>query len=248
MLKFGKISEIDPAKESSWADKVFLTLDLDWAADDVIRDSIDILERARIPATWFITRETALIPRLRENPNFELGIHPNFNRLLFDRDESNGRTPEEIVQRLLRIVPEAVSVRSHSMTQSTPLLDFFCKVGLTHDCNTFVSHSAKIPLAPWRHWNGMIKVPYFWEDDVHLLEKKPVDVLNLASAKGLKVFDFHPIHIALNSAQINDYELTRDAHMDFSKLVELRRSRNLEGSRDRFERLIFASSAAELQL
>jgi len=72
-------------------------------------------------ATWFVTHDTPLISRLRTNSKFELGIHPNFD-FLIQGEPRNGGNAQEVVARLLEIVPEAKSVRSHSMTQSSRLL------------------------------------------------------------------------------------------------------------------------------
>lgn len=90
-------------------------------------------------ATWFVTHDTPLLERLRANRNYELGIHPNFNWLLVG-DQRNGANAIEVIERLMRIVPEARCVRSHSMTQSTGLLQAFSDAGLTHDANHFVRH------------------------------------------------------------------------------------------------------------
>ncbi len=65
-----------------WSDTVFLTFDVDWACDEVFADTIDLVEQADVCATWFITHGTPLLERLRENPKFGLGIHPNFNNIL----------------------------------------------------------------------------------------------------------------------------------------------------------------------
>lgn len=71
---FGNIGEIDLENPSSYQ-KIFLTFDIDWASDEVLEYCIDIIEKANVKATWFVTHETPLLERLRANPNFELGIH-----------------------------------------------------------------------------------------------------------------------------------------------------------------------------
>ena len=115
MTRFQKISSIDIEDDSSWLDAFFLTFDIDWANDDVLNDTIDLIEDKDVTATWFVTHDTSLLSRLRQNSKFELGIHPNFNWLL-EGDDRNGRNAREVIERLLAIVPEATSVRSHAMT------------------------------------------------------------------------------------------------------------------------------------
>lgn len=84
----------------------------------------------REPVTWFVTHETPLFARLRSNPEFELGIHPNFNFLL-SGDRRAVRNATEAVDQMMTIVPEVKSVRSHSTTQSSCLLNLFALRGMS---------------------------------------------------------------------------------------------------------------------
>lgn len=219
--RFGKINEIGVDRPATWQDKVFLTFDIDWAHDEVLEDTIDLVEQAGASATWFVTHDTPMLERLKANPKFELGIHPNFNFLL-QGDPCKGANAEEVVDRLLEIVPEAKSVRSHSMAQSSKLLQLFQEKGLTHDCNHFIPEQAGIELKPWHLWNGIIKVPYFWEDDATCIYNNSTSVLELVSRPGVKVFDFHPIHVFLNTDNINRYERSRIVHGKPDELLNIR--------------------------
>ena len=165
---FSTISKIDPGDSSTWANKLFLTFDVDWAHDDVLLDSADLINESGAAATWFVTHATPVLNDIRALQSQELGLHPNFNPLL-DGVSDNRLNSEKIVKALLDIVPEAKSIRSHSMTQSSRLLDLFQSCGLTHEVNHFIPHHAGIELKPWILWNRLCKIPYFWEDDVHVL-------------------------------------------------------------------------------
>ncbi len=207
-----------------YSDSIFLTFDLDWVCDDILADTINIVERADVEATWFITHYTPLLARLRENPKFELGIHPNFNNILAGSPDSvNGEKAEDTVDKLLALVPEARSVRSHSMTQSSSLLTLFAEKGLSHDCNHFIPHQIELNLRPWLLWNGLIKVPYFWEDDIAALYNEDFGEFGrLLYCEGLKVFDFHPIHVFLNTENMDRYEDSRPYHRAPEKLLRFR--------------------------
>ncbi|TSE31339.1 hypothetical protein LCC91_03300 [Tepidimonas taiwanensis] len=76
MTRSAKISEIKPDDPSAWEDRLFLTIDIDWVHDTVLADMIDLLDRFDVHATWFVTHDTPLLERLRDNPRYELGIHP----------------------------------------------------------------------------------------------------------------------------------------------------------------------------
>lgn len=232
---FRKISDVIVDQPDDWSTSLYLTLDIDWSADEVILDAIELVEKCDVQATWFVTHETKVLERLRRNPKFELGIHPNFNFLL-QGDPRNGRNAEDVVDRLLNLVPEARSVRSHSTTQNSGLLDLFVRRGLTHECNSFIPAQAGIELRPWKLWSGLTRVPYSWEDDVACLFGPEDDVTprQLAASRGLKVFDFHPIHLFLNTESLQRYERTRPLHRTPTDLLEHRfdgygaRSRLLE--------------------
>lgn len=228
--RFGKVSQIQPDSAATWQGRMFLTFDIDWACDEVLADTIGIVEEAGVEATWFVTHATPLLDRLRTNHRFELGIHPNFNFLL-EGDARNGASAEEVVDRLLLIVPEARSVRSHSMTQSSRLLQLFLDKGLTHDCNHFIPEHAGIELRPWFHWNGLIKAPYFWEDDAHCLHDGCSVIGNLSDQPGLRIFDFHPIHVYLNTEHMDRYENTRRLHHLPDELLA-HRSSHSHGTRE----------------
>lgn len=215
--RFGRIGEIDPADEASWNGRVFLTLDIDWAHDEVLADCIDLVEAAGVAATWFVTHDTPLLARLRANPRFELGLHPNFNPLL-DGTAPVGEDAKAVLARLQALVPQARAVRSHSMTQSTGLLDLFKAAGLTHDCNHFVPFQSGIPLRPWSLWTGLIKVPYGWEDDLACAWGIGLPPPGTLPAAGLRVYDFHPIHLFLNTETLERYERTRHLHRQPTEL------------------------------
>jgi hypothetical protein len=217
------ISSISVDAEADWSRAPYLSIDIDWAHDDVLADTIDLVEEYRVPVTWFVTHDTPLLARLRSRPDFELGIHPNFNFLL-SGDGRAGRDAAEVLDRLMAIVPEAKSVRSHSTTQNSGLFDLFTRRGLTHECNAYIPVQAGMALKPWRLWSDLTRVPYSWEDDVACLYG-PNDawpMSRLVGLEGIKVFNFHPIHIFLNTEHLDRYEATRLFHRDSAKLRDLR--------------------------
>ena len=136
-MPFKKIQDINLAQPSSWENEIFLTFDADWCSDDVLSYTLDILEKHNTKATIFMTNNTPLINRIRANKNIELGLHPNFNNLLRG-DFKYGKSIDDVLSYYKKIVPEAISVRSHSMTQNTHILDSFEKFNFIFECNTFI--------------------------------------------------------------------------------------------------------------
>ena len=63
MNQFSTISAIAINRETSWNKKQFLTLDIDWANDTVLNDTIDLVESFDVAATWFVTHQTPVLDR-----------------------------------------------------------------------------------------------------------------------------------------------------------------------------------------
>ncbi|RAZ38564.1 polysaccharide deacetylase WbmS family protein [Campylobacter hyointestinalis] len=230
-MLFENIKNIQVKDTLSWKDKIFVTFDMDWCSDDVLSYTLDIIEKYDLKATFFVTHQTTLLERMKDNPNIELGIHPNFNFLL-NGDFRQGKNIDEIIKFYKNIIEKVgwggynvVSVRSHSITQNSLILDSFDKNGLIYDCNTFIPFSSGIKCRPYRHFTDkLIKIPYFWEDDVHCLYNWEWNVDKFINYDGLKVFDFHPIHVYLNTENLARYEQSREFHKSKSQLLNHRYS------------------------
>lgn len=214
---FACIKEIE-THTNDYEDNIYLTFDMDWCSDEVLSYVLDLIEPFDIKATFFVTHKTPLLERMRKNKNIELGIHPNFNFLL-NGDFRYGKNMQEVFNYYKEIVPLAKSVRSHSMTQNSYMLNIFHKEGIEYDCNTYIPYSSQIELKPYMYAREhIIKVPYFWEDDLHCLSKWSWDIKEYVEHKGLKVFDFHPIHVFLNTESLDRYDDAKEYFNDFEKL------------------------------
>ena len=66
----------------------------------------------------------------------------------------------------------------------------------------------------------MLKIPYFWEDDIEAMQSDSFNIGSLINFSGLKVFDFHPIHVFLNTEALDRYEKSRPFHRDKNLLIE----------------------------
>jgi hypothetical protein len=185
-----------------------ITFDIDWAPDWAIRLCADLCNQAGVPATFFVTHDSPVLNELRrESDRFELGIHPN---MLAGSD--HGRSPEAILDHCLSIVPEAVSMRTHGLYQSTPFLATVCRrTPIEVDLSIllpFHPHLQATTLHCGPRGRRLVRLPYFWEDDVIAAfpEWDWSAPLPLLQDKGLHIFDFHPIHVVLNMADMDTYE------------------------------------------
>ena len=56
---------------------ISITLDIDWAIDEVVTYCLDLLNAANVKGTFFATHASPIID-LIESSGHEIGIHPNF--------------------------------------------------------------------------------------------------------------------------------------------------------------------------
>jgi len=191
---------------------IIFSIDIDWAPEPIIQDTLDLFEEYHVKCTLFATHKSHSIDNCSRNL-FEVGIHPNFNFLL----EGKGGHYTTVIDDLLNIYPEAKGVRSHSITQNSAILDFFVKRGLVYDSNNLMPYQKNC--SPFFLWNGLLKIPYVWEDDVHWEFGKSFDKIEIdLSDSSLKVFAFHPMHIFLNTKNSEMYNLSKPFYKDYVNL------------------------------
>ena len=152
---------------------------------------------------------------MAQDPRLELGVHPNFNPLLQGDHRFDSM---KVIERVMEIVPNACSIRSHSLLQSERLFDLFASQGLSHISNFFLPFNNT---QPFYLWSNMVAVPHHFQDNV-LLRKDFSYSENIYFDCTLRVYNFHPIHIFLNSESIERYEAARPYFDDPAKLEEMR--------------------------
>lgn len=195
---------------------IAITLDTDWAPDCAIELATAVLVKGAVKATWFVTHRSPAVERLRAWPDlFEIGVHPNFMP-----GSTHGSTVPEVLDHCMALVPDATSLRTHGLYQSGALLDeVMTRTPLSRDCSLFTPLLRTARAFEYRRFGKtLIRVPFFWEED-YLLERDPVSPCDgeewqpepLLAGSGLKVFNFHPIHVFLNSDSMARYRRVRDA-------------------------------------
>jgi hypothetical protein len=213
---------------------VCLTIEIDWALDEVIQDTLALINRFAYPVTWFVTHDTPILRKISASGPHEIGLHPNFNVLL----EGPGGDARQTLTALRPLAPEAQSIRSHSLTRSSRLARLFGQGGFTHESNLIIPPNAAPELWCWRDFSGLVQVPIRWKDDVRLLDAtlgEPVDCLGRLR---LLTVDVHPIHVFLNTVTIEDYETARRHFSNCTELDRRRRSSGSGGTRDRLIALL----------
>ncbi len=194
---------------------IYFTSDIDWAPDEVIDDMLSIFDKYNQRCTLFATHESRSIINVKNI--HEIGIHPNFNSLLSQNEKQINA--ENIIDDLINIYPDSKGVRSHSTLSSSVLLDLFYKKGLKYDSNLFIPYQ---DVFPFELWNGFLRIPYNWEDDVHFLYNKSFFQTGLNLNSKYLIFDFHPIHVYLNTESEMRYLNAKYFYKDPKKLLDYR--------------------------
>lgn len=194
-------------------DNFVLTLDLDWAADFMIDAVAQVLLDAGVKATFFVTHDSPAVRRLGEHPDlFELGIHPNFLP-----NSSHGKTIAEILDFCMALVPNATAMRTHALVQSGHIFgEVLKRTPIQVDLSLLLPEMPhlqmiELPLPP----RPLLRLPYYWEDDVEAYRAHPVWILDKhITVSGLKIFDFHPVFIYLNTTDMTPYnEMKQIGHL-----------------------------------
>ncbi len=185
-----------------------ITFDIDWAPDFAIDACAAQLRSAGVRATWFVTHASPAVDRLRESPDlFELGIHPNF----FEQS-SHGDSIDEVLDHVKGLVPEARSVRSHGLYHSSRVNAAIARdEQLEVDSSVFLPGHLHLRPVPHQLAAGTItRIPYFWSEEYDFELDDPAWSLDpILPGEGLKVLDFHPIHVFLNSADTGPYRAVK---------------------------------------
>lgn len=197
--------------------KCFLTFDMDWANDEVLEDFYSLLEKYDLKGEINVTHYTKWL-ELWDRDRLEYGIHPNFNESLFGNPT---RSADSIVGELLNIVPGAKTLRSHSLVQSSGLQMLFSRVGIEYEMNSYIPMNEGLCIAPFKSIDeGHMILPFIFEDDIYLNMSEKRDVKWYLSDRFVapRIFNFHPIHLFLNSDSFTSYEHAKPHLSNYLKL------------------------------
>ena len=190
--------------------KYHLTFDLDWSPDSSIELCLNFLKKNNAKATFFTTHHTDMNKEILKNGH-ELGIHPNFFP-----DSSHGSNVNDIIEKCLEFSPNAKYMRTHSLYQSSKLLCHIFKSfpQLKVDMSIFM-HKVKMVQRCKCRYNEISfdRILYNWEDDSEFVE---MDFNNKSKIffGPLTIYNFHPIHVHLNSRDGSEYQKLKESFSD----------------------------------
>jgi hypothetical protein len=188
-----------------------LTIDIDWSPDWMLDELASRLIKTGIKATWFVTHACQAVERLRQRADlFELGIHPNCLQ-----GSTHGVSEEEVLDNIKAVVPEAVSMRTHGLYQTTRFLILAAReYGIRVDSSLYQPDACyAVPYELRFGSTTLLRAPFCWADDLTLHDPKgnwSPDQMETGEG-GVKIYAFHPFHVMLNTRKYALYEtLKRD--------------------------------------
>ncbi|TCU71754.1 hypothetical protein EV204_106221 [Tissierella praeacuta] len=174
---------------------ISISLDTDWASEDVLKYTWSLISKYSIKPTFFLTNHSEVLLDLINIGYIDGGIHPNFLS-----NSSQGGNYLEVIDYCKSILPESISFRCHRYFDVNDITEIFIKRGFKYDSNlcTYLQN-----IEPFVHRSGLIRFPIYFEDGAYLLHKGNLNFKNsgegLFCQPGLMVLNFHPMHIVLNS-------------------------------------------------
>lgn len=185
---------------------VALTIDIDWAPDVLIQDTIDLCTEHSVPATVFSTHDDGI----SLGGEHERAIHPNF----FGEDDDSA-----VLSALAEKYPEARGVRSHGLYTYTNLRTEYEQLGLSYESNYLMFGQQGVD-PYWMH-GDVIQFPIYFMDDMWMRRGSPA-MDNWGDCETVRVLAFHPIHIYLNTPTIDYYQQHKDGYQEPSYLRDNR--------------------------
>lgn len=200
-----------------------VTLDLDWACEPAIEETLAYLDKRNIIPTVFVTH----LSRCVENSfqRLDVGLHPYFGT-----DSSHGDTIPKVVDHVMALPHNIPAYRCHRFASCNHSKQLMAERGMRLSSNVCTDLEV---IPPFKDRFGLLEVPIFLEDGGYLWRKHPLEMNatleeRLASP-GIKLIIIHPMHFALNTPHFSymrqiKQQISREQwqNMDFSTLRPLR--------------------------
>lgn len=193
------------------------SMDIDWASEYIIKETLNYFERQEIPLTVFLTHKSPVLDNAMKRKVIKCGIHPNFMT-----DSSQGKNYEEVMDYCRELLPDARGFRAHRYFDVNDTVDKLYDRGIMYESNicTFLD-----TIPPFLHRSGMIGFPVFFEDGGYLFQNGSLeynDIKKRLHEPGLKVINFHPVHFVINTPYFSYTRKIKDrlTRKEFSHLDE----------------------------
>lgn len=170
-----------------------VTVDLDWAPEVAITETLDTLQGIGISPTVFATHRSPCVEERMKD--IEVGLHP-----FFHPESSHGKTINEVVNTVLSIPHNIPAFRCHRFRTCNESKKALVVAGMKFSSNICTDMDY---VAPFRDRFGLTEIPIFLEDGGFLWNKHsflvPSSLKKALKSSSPFVILIHPMHFAINT-------------------------------------------------
>ncbi|MBI3271857.1 MAG: hypothetical protein HYZ53_22890 [Planctomycetes bacterium] len=181
---------------------ICLTFDLQDCPEPLIQHALGLCDRVPGKLTFFCSHKSALLGD--RSPRWEVALLPCVEP---------GEDPAAAVKRVAAELPMAAGLRAAGFLHGERVMEALSSCGLRYASNTTPLYQS--PLAPYALPWGGYELPVFYVDTLDFLHAEhwpgstpafDPTLLHRASKPGsLYIFDFHPVHLLLNTPNLAFY-------------------------------------------
>lgn len=172
---------------------LIVTVDLDWASESAIEETLDFLQEHNISPTIFTTHRSRIVEESLNN--LEVGLHPYFGL-----DSSHGSTIADVVSYVMDLPHNLPAFRCHRFAVCNSSKQAMAEAGMLISSNVCTDLEV---VPPFRDRCGFLEVPIFLEDGGYLWRQHSLSLdqrlQSLVLGQGVKVITIHPMHFTLNT-------------------------------------------------
>ena len=209
--------------------KICITIDQDWCHDQLLNYGLELFSRFQIPVTVFVTDFSK---KWYQSDFIEIGAHVNF-----EKNSTQGNSIDEIILNANESIENCRSFRSHSLLTSTRILDKVSE--LTNwdiESNVYLRDFVESKITQFPGKRSINRMIINFEDDIDMrIDRWPHKILDECQDldRFLLTFDFHPIHIFLNSQNMKMYEFVKSLGLvggDVKELLKFQNDQSIQGT------------------
>ena len=189
--------------------KILLTMDIDWASEDVISSALNFIIELNVPCILFQTHESKVINN-ETSSLFSYELHPNFCK-----NSDHGESVIEVINFVSELKHSGKALRAHKYFMPKEALNIYAKNGFKFTLNDYTD---LIYHKPYKLLHDFYELNTFFEDGFYIKNQYPLNisyVIERMKSDGIYVFNLHPIHLAFNS---NVSSLTREYKDKMTKI------------------------------
>lgn len=172
---------------------LIITIDLDWASEAAIEETLNFFENLNIKPMIFSTHNSVVVES--RMAQLDIGLHPYFSD-----DSSHGKTIKEVTKNILEVPHNFKAFRCHRFRLCNESQQAMLNAGMLISSNVCTNMEV---IKPFKNRFGLLEIPVFLEDGGYLWQKYPLEInkqlKNIFSLSGSKIIVIHPMHFVINT-------------------------------------------------